>query len=113
MPKSEPAPPPAIPARLRDLGGAKASDRRVLLIAIVLLAVFSAATLWVARAILEERVADVAVLAEEAAGTLANSVADDFGAAVALGIPLDKMRGVGPYLESALRSDTLVSEIVS
>ena len=111
MPKSDPAPPPAIPTRLRDLGGAKASDRRAFAIAVVLALVFAIGTLWIARNIMEERIADVAIMAEEAAGTLANSVADDFAAAIAIGIPLDKVRGTAPYLESALQSDSLVSEI--
>ena len=61
MPKSDPAPPPAIPTRLRDLGGAKASDRRAFAIAIVLALVFAIGTLWIARNIMEERIADVAI----------------------------------------------------
>ena len=110
MLKSDPAP-PDLPARLRALSGARERDRRASLIALLLVVIFGTATLWVTRTVFEARIADVAILAEESAGTLANSVADDFAAAIAIGIPLDKARGVAPYLDSALQSDSLVSEI--
>lgn len=107
MPKSDPVRPP----RLRDIGGAKASDRTAFALGLVLAVLLALATLWLTRAVLEERIEEVAILAQEGAHTLASAVADDFAAAIDLGIPLDRARGVTPYLEGTLQSDTLVSEI--
>ncbi|GAB5375719.1 MAG: hypothetical protein AcusKO_21810 [Acuticoccus sp.] len=97
--------------RLGDVGGHKRSDRICLALALVFAAIFALCTLWLVRAVVEPRLHEVRVLSDEAAGTMASSLADDIEAAVALGIPLDRMRGVEPFLHAALESDSLVSEV--
>lgn len=94
-----------------DIGGHKATDRTALALTLALAVVFASATLWLMRDVMEPRLHEVHILSDEAAGTMASSLADDLGAAIGLGIPLDKMRGVEPFLASALESETLVSEI--
>jgi len=99
------------PAGARDIGASHESDRIALAMGLAMALLFAAATLWLVRGPLETRVHEVEALSERAAATLASAVADDFAAAIALGIPLEKARGVVPYLESWLGSETLVSEV--
>ena len=113
MPLSDPASFPGTGKRgRRDIAGTRRADRAAFLMAITVGTVVLLATLWLAVIMIEPRLQRLEVASTDAAQTLASAVAEDFSQAVALGIPLARMRGVEPYLSTILRSEYLVSTVL-
>lgn len=96
----------------RYLSGSVASDWMCALVGAVTALIVAVAAYSAGHLAIKYSLQDLAQEAEQAALTIAQSVADDFGKAVALGIPLDQMRDVGSYLEEILADAPEIEGIV-
>lgn len=96
----------------RYLSGSVASDWMCALVGAITALIVAVAAMAAGHLAIDASLDDLAQEADDAALTIAQSVAVDIGKAVALGIPLEEMRDVGPYLEEIMADAPEIAGIV-
>ncbi|MCF3935667.1 hypothetical protein L1787_19930 [Acuticoccus sp. M5D2P5] len=93
------------------LSGAAGSTRAAVATALLIMAVVLATALFVLLPRIERSFEALDTRSDHVATSIAESVAADVHRAIGLGIPLDAMRGVEPYLDNILSANPSVAEI--